>query len=356
MIENVLAEWHANFLVIDRIPFAIAAIVIAAVCGMITGPRAGNANPALWILIDKLFGGLGNRLDKAQRAKADLIFRGFLVTAFSIFIAAGLGKAFDSLTEVPKYGSFIEPLILALLITSGAVWFSLLKLYFALDKNEVGKGAYYAIACTSRTNLATADDYAITRTSLNIAARSFDKGLVAPILWYIALGVPGAVIYGTAYALVWRFGKDGFSKGFGSAALAIEKPLGFVPSIISGLMITLAGLFTPTASVGKGILAWLGHKNRATYEQGGFALSALAWSLNLSLGGPSQDLTGHAIKARWVGPEGATAKNDHKHLRRAIYINILAHLLFIAALLGVYLWGGVLTGHTPQLLEVKTSA
>lgn len=166
--------------------------------------------------------------------------------------------------------------------------------------------------------------------------------MVAPVLWFVIAGYMGACIYAALAALSWRFGKDGASKGFGATALALEKLMGFFPSILSGILITMAGLFTPTAKLHKGVMAWFGHKNRAAYEQGGFALSALAWSLNVSLGGPAKDLKGDGIKNAWVGPEGATAKNDYKHLRRAIYVNVIAHILFIATLLSLYVWSGIL--------------
>ena len=67
-------------------------------------------------------------------------------------------------------------------------------------------------------------------------------------------------------------------------------------------------------------------------------MSILAWALHVSLGGPSQDLSGSAIKADWVGPPGATAQNDYRHLRRAAYILAIAYLLLLAALGGCYLW------------------
>jgi adenosylcobinamide-phosphate synthase len=118
--------------------------------------------------------------------------------------------------------------------------------------------------------------------------------------------------------------------------------MGFIPSIYAALLLTLAVSFTPTAQLHKGIAAWLGHKNRSPYEQGGFPLSALAWSLNVSLGGASQDISGSAIKGEWVGPDGATAQVGHKHLRRGIYINVIAHILFIASLLGAYMWGAMI--------------
>jgi len=339
---DFITQWHASFLEPDRIPVAIAAIVLCVVVGMITGPLAANANAFFWFVIDRIFGRIGDKMDKPSRPQADLLFRGFLISMLVLFLMALIGKGFEALAiEKPLRGA-TEIILLSLCLSAGTVWFSLLKLYFAMENDGTTKGAFLSIAHSTRTNLNASDDFGITRMGMNFAARSFDKNMVAPVLWFIIAGFMGVYIYTGLAALSWRFGKDGATKGFGATPLALEKLLGFFPAILSGLLITIAGLFTPTAKLHKGITAWFGHKNRAAYEQGGFALSALAWCLNVSLGGPAQDLKGDAIKNTWVGPEGATAKNDHKHLRRAIYINVIAHILFIATLLSLYVWSGIL--------------
>lgn len=351
---DFLQNWHSAFLDPERIPFVIAAILITAIIGMISGPLVGtgNANPFMWLVFDKAFGGVGERMNKTRRAKADLVFRGFLITALALLIAAALGKALDSGLNGVTYGGVGEAILLSCFVTSGAVWFALLRLYFAMEKDQIGQGAYFAISRSTRTNLAASDDFTITRAGMNYAAKSFDKGLIAPALWYIIAGFQGVAIYSVVAVLSWHFGREGFSKGFGSVPLALEKLMGFVPAVLSALLITLAGLFTPTAKLHKGLAAWMGHKNRASYEQGGMPLSSLAWSLNVSLGGTRQDLDGTAIKSDWVGPEGATAQNDHKHLRRAIYINVFAHILFIAVLLGMYLWAGLLGGEELRFIKL----
>ena len=90
-------------------------------------------------------------------------------------------------------------------------------------------------------------------------------------------------------------------------------------------------------------MSWVNATNRSPHEQGGFPLTSMAWALNVSLGGPYKTLTGSAMKNTWTGPEKATAQISHKHLKRGIYINVMAHLLLMAALGGAYLWsGGVL--------------
>lgn len=331
---------HEHIMDVDRIPYAIMAILITMVVGAITGPLLGNANPFLWLVIDKVFGGFGDRLNKAHRPKADLIFRGFLITALTLFLALLLGKGLSLIVfEYPLY-NMSEAVALSLLLTSGSVWFALLRLYFALEQKKVGEGAFYAVARSTRRNLSVGDDLSITRCAMGYSVRSFDKGLIGPVVWYLIGGLPFAVIYSALAALAWRFGKDGFSKGFGGAPLALERLLGFIPSLFSAVMIALASMFTPTAKVGKGLASIGGMKNRAPYEQGGWPLSVLAWSLNLSLGGAFQDISGSAIKGAWVSPEGATAKNNHKHLRRALVISVIVHFLFLVTLASAYLWGG----------------
>lgn len=345
-MKQELIYWHAQLFDADRIPVILMAFLLCAVIGMITGPLAGNAHPFFWRAIDLIFGRLGTRMDRTHRPKADLMARGFFLTVLVIVPAAFLGAYCEEFSRlIPLHGA-TSVIILSLLFTVGSVWFALLKLYFAMEHNKVGEGAFYAIARTTRINLAAGDDYGVTRAAVALSARALDKGLIAPALWYLIGGFPAAFTYAALAALSWRFGKSGLGKyagkGFAAIPLALERLLGMIPSIFTGLLLTLAAGLTPTARLHKGLAAWFGHKSRSPYEQGGAPVSALAWALNVSLGGAVQDLSGSALKGEWVGPKGATARLNHKHLRRALYINVMAHILFIAALLGAYMWSGIL--------------
>ena len=341
-MTEFLANWHMSFMDVDRVPTILTAMLLCVVVGMITGPLTGNANPLIWRVYDFLFGGFGEKLDRKGRSRADLMFRGFMITVVAILIAVALGKICIELQILePAFGA-TRVVLLSTLMTAGAVWFALLKLYFVMEKEKAGQGAYFAIARSTRINLAAGDDFSITRAAMSYSVRSFDKGLVAPALWYLIGGFPLACVYTALAALSWRLGKNGLGSGFADVPLALERLMGIIPSLFTAALITLATFVTPTSSIFKGVMSWLGHKSRAPYAQGGPPLSALAWALNVSLGGAVQDLSGAALKGVWVGPEGATAQLDHKHLRRAIFINVIAHILFVAALLGTYMWGSIL--------------
>lgn len=327
----------------DRVYTAMAALLLCAAVGMITGPMHHNANPFLWKMVNGIFGGIGGRLDRSHRKAADLMFRGFVLLVVALVFFFIIGEAGTKLAVQHPYKGFTEVILLSLSMTAGTVWFSLLRLYFAQRDKKVSQGAFAAIAQSTRTDLSSTDNFGITRTGMAFAARAFDKGIVAPVFWYLIAGLAGAYIYACLAAFAWRFGKEGFTKGFGSVPLALEKLMGFVPGMLAGVLMALAGLFTPTGGMTRA-LAVLGKrgKGRATYDQGGWPVTALAFSLNVSLGGPTVDLDASSIRRDWIGPENATAQLENGHLRRAIYISLIAHMLFLASLLGATFWAGKL--------------
>lgn len=327
----------------NRVYTAMAALLLCAAVGMITGPMHHNANPFLWKMANGIFGGIGARLDRTQRKAADLMFRGFILLVVALVFFFIIGEAGTKLGVEYPYKGFTDTILLSLSMTAGTVWFSLLRLYFARRDKKISKGAFSAIAQSTRTDLSGADAFGITRTGMAFAARAFDKGVVGPVIWYLIAGLAGAYIYACLAAFSWRFGKEGFTKGFGGVPLALEKLLGFVPGMLAGVLLALAGLFTPTGGMTRA-LAVLGRKGkgRATYDQGGWPLTALAFALNVSLGGPTADLDGSSIRRDWIGPENATAQLENDHLRRALYMTVIAHMLFLASLMGAIFWAGKL--------------
>ena len=339
-MNETLTQLNAYLIEAERIPVAILSIVITMVVGMITGPLRGNANPFFWQFYDLFFGTLGDRLDKPQRPRGDLIFRGFILTVFGVVMAFMIGRVVQRLTLGLHDHGATEVFFLCLSFTSGSVWFVLLRLYFAMDKQGSAKGAFYGLSRSTRFNLNSTDDFGITRAGMGFAAVSFDKGMVAPVLWYLVGGIPVLAVYNLLCMLVWRFGKCGHTTGFGVIPLALEKLMGFIPAYLTGFLFAAASALTPTARLTQSLLAWWAVKNKAPYEQGGPMLAALAWPLGIMIGGPVRDLSGFQLKNVWVGPEKATARLDHRHLRRGIYINFMAHLLFLASLGGAYFFSG----------------
>ncbi len=65
----------------------------------------------------------------------------------------------------------------------------------------------------------------------------------------------------------------------------------------------------------------------------------MAYALNVSLGGPVEDVSGSVLKRAWVGSSGSTARVDRRHLRQAIYMSIMGFVLvFFFVVLGALMW------------------
>ncbi len=338
--DQILEQVSQLMLDPTRLPTAIVAILIVLLAGMIRGALGGNATPFFWHIIDILFGKLGDRMDKPGRIKGDLIFRGFLIVLFGLAISFLIGRAFTYLIVIYPFWSLVEVFALCLVLTSGTIFSGLGSLYKSLNNKQVTQGAYYTIARTTRSDMSRSDDYAITRIGMSMALRFFDKGIVAPIIWFLIGGLPIAFLYAGLSALAWRFGRDGHSHGLGAPALALEKLLGFVPNILSGLLIACAALLTPTAGFTRSLLSVMPFRSGAKYEQGGAPITAASYALAVTLGGATSDLNGHALRNDWVGPATATAQLQAKHLHRVVYLSVMAHLFFIAGLCGAMVFAG----------------
>ena len=92
MLE-VYQNFHAQILDPDRFMVVVAAWLLCAVVGMVTGPMHGNANSFLCLVTDVTLGRFGARLDKKGRKVAALSFRGMIFTIFALFIALTFGTA-----------------------------------------------------------------------------------------------------------------------------------------------------------------------------------------------------------------------------------------------------------------------
>lgn len=331
---SVVTSLQQGLLLPQRIPLAMAALLLVSVAGVVTGPLFGNAVPFFWFLTDKILGGFGGRLDRVQRGQRDLMLRGLFLSLLGLVLFLMAGRGAVTLVQAIPLGGLTEILLLSLVLSAGTVWFALLRLFFALRDRKTGKNAYATIAATTQTNLASSDDYTLTRVGMGMAARGFDKGVVAPILWFLIGGLPAAYIYAGVAALKWRFGKDGFTKGFGKIPLLLEWFMGFLPTVLAGFLMALAGLLTPTGGMTRAFAGLMRKDGHAAYAEGGLPVTAMANALDVSLGGPTIDLRGSAIKRGWVGPKGATAQLGAGHLRRALYIAIMAHLLLLAGMGG----------------------
>jgi adenosylcobinamide-phosphate synthase len=326
----------------ERLNAAMIAVVAVCVFGALFGSFTGNANPFLWGILDRVFGGFTKKTYKIGRSISSLYFRGALILSLYILLTGCITACVVLIEKQFSLAGFMEPILLTCVLAGGATWSALIKLHKAIRAEEgktLSKGSYYDIAVSTRTNLNTTDNHGIIRGGIGFVATSIDKGMVAPLFWYLIGGLPFAFMYAGIAAARWGMGKEGFAKGIGHLALKLEEILGFIPQLITVVILSFAALMTPSARLTRAVMGVFAKSGRAPYAEGGLPLTILAYALDVSLGGPVEDSDGSVLKRAWVGSKTSTAKVEIHHLRVAIYLSIMAHILTFSVLLaGVVAW------------------
>src|SRR3989338_58785 len=333
----------------ERLNTAMISLLFVSVFGGVFGSFSGNANPFLWVMLDRVFGGIAKKTYKVGRSVSSLHFRGTIILILYIFSTALVTFAVVLLDKALPLSGFMTPVLLTCVLSGGATWSALIKLHRAIraeDKKgksnqHLPKGSYYDIAVSTRTNLNTTDTHGIIRGGIGFVSFSLDKGIIAPLFWFLIGGLPAAFIYSGIAAARWSLSKEGFAKGIGNLALALEGLLGYIPQLITTVILAFAALFTPSARLTRAVMGLFSKgAGQASYGEGGLPLTALAWGMGISLGGPVEDRDGSVLKRAWIGSPKSTAKVEIHHLRIAIYLSVMSYILTFAFLLaGVMAWG-----------------
>ena len=340
-LESFDSLWAVSD-IISRLGYGLIAMVLVCVLGGFTGALFGNANPALWFVLDKAFGRIGNRLYKPERLQADLAFRGAallcVVLALLLLVVAAAAEVLAAFHDTAHFVPAYEIVLLCACLTAGSVWRAMARLQTILSGEQPVQGAYYAIAYSLRYDLNSTDDYGATRAGLALSVHRFCDSFVLPVFWYIAFGLPGLIVACGIAAFVWRFAQQGSSKGYGAPAIALYRLVAVVPQMLCALCLMIAVFVSPTARTHKAISALCNPLGWPPLAQGGAAMAMMAYALEVSLGGPVKDVGGHTLSNRWVGPEGASAKTARHHLRRGIVMIVAAHLVFMLAVSSLYIF------------------
>lgn len=142
------------------------------------------------------------------------------------------------------------------------------------------------------------DEPSISRAAIESAAENFSDGVVAPIFWFLLLGLPGLIIYklvNTADSMI-GYRNDRFEE-FGFAAARFDDILNWIPARLSALLILAISNRLDVLKVVQRDAAL--HRS----PNAGWPEAALAQVLDVALAGP-RSYDGQAREFPFVHPEG----------------------------------------------------
>ena len=255
------------------------------------------SHPVVWA--GRLITYLDQKLNKPDVSPLEGRARG--VAALAILIGAAFFPAWmiaDILSHW-RLGWLVEVLLATTLIAQRSLKDHVLDVHKALGRSlPEARRSVSMIVGRDPSNL---DESGVSRAALESLAENSSDGIVAPVLWYALLGLPGIAIYkaiNTADSMIGH--KNTKYQWFGWASARLDDVVNLPASRLTGLLFAAC-----TPSRFKEVFAIM--RRDAPMHQSpnaGWPVAAMAAALGLRLGGP-RSYQGESVELPWMG-EGRT--------------------------------------------------
>lgn len=172
----------------------------------------------------------------------------------------------------------------------------------------------------------------ICRAAIETTAENFSDGLLAPALWFLALGLPGLLAYkaiNTADSMIGHLSPR--HSAFGWASARADDLANWLPARIAGALIALAA---PLAGgrIGASLKVMLKDAGIHRSPNAGWPEAAMAGALGLALGGPRR-YGGAWVEERLLHEDGdaeARAEDIDRALRVMAGASLLLETMILA--------------------------
>ncbi|MHA1597797.1 MAG: adenosylcobinamide-phosphate synthase CbiB [Alphaproteobacteria bacterium] len=305
----------------DPLVLLLIALIIEAYIGEARALYKVVPHPV--VVIGSVVGWFDRKLNREQRSNVDRALRGALVVIVMVGMTGAVGMGVSWLTQNHDFGWIVELFGLIALLAGRNLYDSVARVAHALNRDlPSGREAVSHIVGRDPNQL---DEAGVSRAAIETAAENFCDGVVAPVFWYVLFGFPGILIYKTVNTMDSMIGyMTPRHRAFGMTAARLDDVLNLIPARLSGLFITAAALFVPTASPGRALKIMLRDSSKHKSMNAGWPEGAAAGALGLKLAGPrkySEMTTDDA----WIGDGPSLA--GVQDIQRMLYLYLVASLI-----------------------------
>ncbi|MGU3577216.1 adenosylcobinamide-phosphate synthase CbiB [Brucellaceae bacterium C25G] len=172
------------------------------------------------------------------------------------------------------------------------------------------KGGRYAVSMIVGRDPEGLDEGGVSRAAIESLAENTSDGIVAPIFWYLILGLPGLLIYkliNTADSMIGHMNER--YQYYGWFAARIDDWVNLVPARLTGVLTIIAELIT--GGLTKAQICWsimLRDAGSHRSPNAGWPESAFAAALGLALAGP-RHYYGKRVESPTLNIEGRRNAN-----------------------------------------------
>ena len=170
----------------------------------------------------------------------------------------------------------------------------------------------------------------VAAAAVESVAENASDSAVAPLLYYLVLGLPGAVAYRAVNTLDARIGYHGEYENLGKAAARLDDLANLLPARVTGLLLLVAGALTG-GDARRGFRVLVRDGARTESPNAGVPMAAMAGLLGVEL-----EKVGHYRLGDPIEPLGpATIRAAWRIVATAILIGAV---LALAVLGGIHAW------------------
>jgi adenosylcobinamide-phosphate synthase len=264
-------------------------------------------------------------LQARLRGLAVLLALLLIVTIPAVFVA--------SILSTLKFGWIVEALLATALIAQHSLYEHVSAVGKGLDTSlNEGRKAVARIVGRDPANL---DESGVVKGALESLAENASDGIVAPVLWYALLGLPGIVAYkaiNTADSMIGH--KSERYIYFGWAAARLDDLVNLLASRLTGFLFAAAAAWNDQERGKLAVLAMWRDAPKHQSPNAGWPESALAASLGVKFGGP-RSYEGARVDLPWMGEGRETLNRDDIRKGLRLYGTAMTFLLFLAVFLAL---------------------
>jgi adenosylcobinamide-phosphate synthase len=318
--------------VADPLLMLIAGLVIDALFGDM--PAIFRLIPHPVVLAGRAIAFFDRKLNRESRREVSRRERGIVTIVVLVGGAALLGLIIERICRGSLVGAGVETMFIAVLLAQRGLYDHVTAVAIGLKTGGLAGGREAVRHIVGRDPMSL-DEHGVARAAIESLAENFSDGVVAPVFWYLLLGLPGLFAFKMANTLDSMIGhRTPRYRAFGWAAARLDDVLNAVPALASGLLLAAAAVFAKNARPGRALTIMLRDGRKHHSPNAGWPESAMAGALGLALAGPRRYPEG-LVADPWLGDGSARAGSAD--IVRALEVYRLACLVEGGLLVGAWL-------------------
>ena len=198
-------------------------------------------------LMGRAVGWCDAKLNRGDRSDGTRRVRGVLAALALVGLAAALGWAIHWAVGRIPFGWLAEVVVVMTLIAQRSLFVHVRAVARALEEEGLA-GGREAVRHVVGRNPEHLDAYGVARGAIESCAENLSDGVIAPVFWYLLLGLPGLLGYKMLNTLDSMVGHlSPRHRAFGWAAARLDTAANYVPARLSALIIAFAARHPPRA-------------------------------------------------------------------------------------------------------------